>query len=245
MTTPDEQAHQQPAASPGPGPGNYGEISPGVPRYGQYAPEGWVPPSAAPSGATDSGVPSNRLPAASAYPGYQGGMGGAGSTGDPTVQTHLAAPRQVVLASRLLMVAGALQTLSGLLLLLVLFMPALRSTMVDALKAAVPSGPVYADAYNMLADPSFVAAILITATVISLVGAAIYFWLAVKIRKGANWARVTGLVLACISLFALVQPNILTIVQIGLGVGAMVILYRSPAKEYFAKRGFGKGPHGY
>jgi len=233
MTTPDEQPQERPAN--GYQPGSYGEIAPGVPRYGQYAPEGWVPPSSGPNGANDAGTPNGANPSP-AYPGFQGGPGPVAT------QPHFAAPKQVVVASRLIIAAGALQALSGLLLLLVLFIPSVRASMVDTLKAALPNDPAYS---SMLADATMVSSLLAFAAVISLAAAASYFWLAVKIRRGANWARTTGLVLACISLIALVQPNIFTIIQIGLGAVAMILLYRSPAKEYFAKRNPGGGPRGY
>ncbi|WP_104086355.1 hypothetical protein [Arthrobacter sp. GMC3] len=233
MTTPDEQPQERPAN--GHQPGSYGEIAPGVPRYGQYAPEGWVPPSAAPSGSNDAGASHGAYPNP-VYPGFQGGPGPIAT------QTHYAAPKQVVVACRLITIAGAFQAVSGLLLLLVLMLPSVRASMIDTLKAALPNDPAYA---SMLADDSMISSLLVSAAVISLVAAAIYFWLAAKIRRGANWARTTALVLACISLLALVQPNIFTIIQIGLGAGAMIVLYRSPAKEYFAQRNPGGGPRGY
>ncbi len=241
MSTPDETPQERPKT----GPGHYGEVSPGVPRYGQYAPKGWQPPSSTDATNTphDGGPPAG-LPPASAYPGYRNNNAdfphrGAGPV--PAGQ-HLAAPRQVAVASRLLMAAGTLQALSGVLLLFVLFLPSVRITMVDAMRAALPSDPAYD---TLLTDPAVVTGLLVSATILSLVAAAAYFWLATKIRRGAPWARTTGLVLAIVSLLALTQPNIFTIVQVGLGAAAMIILFRSPAKEYFAKSIPGKGPHGY
>ncbi|NVM93483.1 hypothetical protein [Arthrobacter wenxiniae] len=228
MTTPDETPQERP--TPGPGPGHYGEIAPGVPRYGQYAPEGWRPPQSA-DPAHDAG-PSQGLPPASAYPG----------SGPVPPGQHLAAPRQVAVSSRLIMAAGGLQALSGLLLLFVLFLPSVRTTMLDALKSALPSDPAYD---TLMADQSAITGLLVGATVLSLIAAAVYFWLAVKIRRGAGWARTTGLVLSIVSLLALTQPNVFTVVQVGLGLVAVIILYRSPAKEYFARRVPGNGPHGY
>ncbi|NVM99779.1 hypothetical protein [Arthrobacter sp. SDTb3-6] len=250
MTTPDETPQERPAS--GPRPGHYGEVSPGVPRYGQYAPEGWQPPSS--TEANHDAGPSRGLPPASAYPGYGGpDYRGSGSqanggklpprgAGPVPPGQHLAAPRPVALASRLIMAAGALQALSAVLLLFVLFLPAARSTLIDALTSALPSDPAYS---SLLADQSAITGLLVAATVLSLIAAVAYFWLAVKIRRGAGWARTTGLVLAIVSLAALTQPNIFTIVQVGLGVVGIIILFRSPAKEYFAKRVPGNGPHGY
>ena len=248
MTTPDETPQERP--SPGPRPGNYGEIAPGVPRYGQYAPEGWQPPSSADANdpAQESGTASG-LPPASAYPGFQGAgyqnkdtaLPHRGSGPVPPGQ-HLAAPRQVAIASRLVTAAGVLQALSGVLLLFVLFVPSVRTGMIETMKAALPSDPAYD---TLLADPAMISGLLVGATIFSLAAAAVYFWLAAKIRKGANWARTTGLVLAIVSLLALTQPNVFTIIQVGLGVVAIVILFRSPAKEYFTKGIQGNGPRGY
>lgn len=222
--------------------GSYGEIAPGVPRYGQYAPEGWVSPASL--GSPDAGSSLAR-PAASTYPGFAGSNGP--NTGLPhrgpgplPPGVHFAAPRPVVWASRLIMAAGALQLVSALLLMAVLFLPTARTTVVDALKSAMPSDPSYA---QLLSEPAFVTSVLVIAAIVSLLGAVIYFGLAAKIRKGANWARITALVLAAVSLLGLVQPNYLAILQIGLGVIAVAILFRSPAKEYFA--GPAKGPRGY
>lgn len=244
MTTPEEQPHERPAT----GPGNYGEIAPGVPRYGQYAPEGWVSPvEASASGVTPDAGASSAQPPASAYPGFQGNMPpGAGyphrGAGPIPSGAHFAAPKQVAMATRFIQLAGLLQALSAVLLVVVLLVPAVRTTMTDALKSSMPNGASYDAVFD---DPSLISVVLVMAAVLSIVGAAVYFWLAAKIRKGANWARTTGLVLAIISLVALTQPNIFTILQIGLGLAAMVILYRSPAKEYFTKAPVDRGPHGY
>lgn len=245
MTTPDETPQERPTH--GPGPGHYGEIAPGVPRYGRYAPEGWRPPQSA-DPAHDAG-PSQGLPPASAYPGYgapgqqrKGAVPPYRGSGPVPPGQHLAAPRKVAVSSRLIMAAGGLQALSGLLLLFVLFLPSVRTTMLDALKSALPSDPAYD---TLMADQSAITGLLVGATVLSLIAAAVYFWLAVKIRRGAGWARTTGLVLSIVSLLALTQPNVFTVVQVGLGLVAVIILYRSPAKEYFARRVPGNGPHGY
>ncbi|MGO4383125.1 hypothetical protein [Specibacter sp. RAF43] len=245
MTTPDEQPQERP--TPGPRPGHYGEISPGVPRYGQYAPQGWAPPShdaqapgakgTSDAGTSDAGT-SFGLPPAAAYPGFQGGA----RPGPVPPGTPLIAPRQVVRATRLIALAGLIQAGSGLLLLAVLFLPAGRSIMVDAMKSAMPKDPAYD---SLFADPGLVTTLLVLAMLVSLVGAAAYFWLAAKIRRGRNWARTTAAVLAGVSLLGLVQPNFLAMLQVGLGVIAMIILFRSPAKEYFATPHPGGGPRGY
>lgn len=226
MTTPDNEPQERPQDSVRPG--SYGEIAPGVPRYGQYAPEGWVPPSA-----MNDAVPSTVLPSASSYPGFpQAGMGHPQAGAFPAGPTT-SRPKQVLLATSLIMIAGALQIFSGVLLLVAALLPAARDMVAQELKASMPSG---ADYDSILGSTAILTSMLVVAAVISLIAGAVYFWLAVKIRGGANWARTTALVLAGISLLALFQLNFFTILQVGLGVAAMLMLYRSPAKEFFVKK---------
>lgn len=231
MTTPDEEPQERPT----PGPGHYGEISPGVPRYGQYAPQGWVPPS--------SDVPADptQPPAAASYPGFggqqppvpgsPGPMPHRGAGPIPPGQ-HLAPPARVILACRLILAAGVLQALSGILLVVLLVMPSGQALFTDAIKTAGANNPELATALN---DPSLLTTALILAAIISVVAAATYFWLAAAIRKGHGWARTTALVLAALSLLLLSQPNVFGIVQVLLGIVAVVLLFQSPAKEYFIK----------
>jgi len=235
MSTPDNVPQERPEN--GVNPGHYGEVAPGVPRYGQYAPEGWVPPSAA----NDAG-PATGVPASPSYPGFtqQHGAGYPGNGGFPAGPVASRRPRQVVLATTLIMIAGALQAFSGFLLIVAALLPAARNVVGQELKAAMPSSPEYDSILN---NQTTLISMLFIAAAISLIGAAIYFFLAFKMRGGASWARTTGMVLAAISLLALLQPNVFTILQIGLGVAAMVILYRSPAKEFFLKKG--PGPRSY
>jgi len=232
MTTPDEKPQERPA----PGAGHYGEISPGVPRYGQYAPEGWQPPSPeAPAGP-------HQPPSAPNYPGF-GGQQPSAPIGTPLPHRgagslppgqHLAPPARVILACRLIMGAGVLQALSGILLVVLLVLPSGQALFTDAIKTAGANNPELATALN---DPSLLTTALVLAAIISVAAAATYFWLASAIRKGRNWARTTALVLGCLSLFLLTQPNVFSIVQVLLGVVAVALLFRSPAKEYFIKPG--------
>ncbi len=221
MTTSGEEPQEHPI----PRPGNYGEISPGVPRYGEYAPPGWEPPQEL----QDANARPSALPPARAYPGFLGSPQGM-----PTVAvTHLAPPKTVFVAVRLIQLAGVLQLMSTLAVLLVLFVPSLRAVAVSTLQTATANDPTLASLY---ADTGMMNALIYTAFVLSVLGCVAYFYLAKKIRLGAYWARTTALVLACISLMALAQPNVLAILQIALGVIAVVLLFRSPAKEYFLAR---------
>lgn len=228
MSTPGEKP-QEPAQ---PVPGSYGEIAPGVPRYGQYAPAGWEPPQDVKDAQAANNPPSALAPAA-AYPGFQGAASGV--PGGPAGAAHasldqLAAPKQVSLAVRLIKLAGIMQAVSALALIFVMFVPAGKAIMVEALNTAMADNPAFTE---LSADPALINTVVYMAFVLSVALAVVYFWLAAKIRRGANWARTTALVLACVSLLALLQASPLSILQVGLGVVAVIILFRSPAKEFF------------
>lgn len=232
MTTPGEEPQEHPPVIPG----SYGEISPGVPRYGQYAPAGWEPPQdvkdaqAALGGQAGHG-PASALPAASNYPGFKGNNAAnpvAGGADDPS--SPLAPPARVILSVRLIMAAGVLQAMSVAALLLMMVIPSVKASVLETLRASMSDYPAVAEVYS---DPAIVNAALFMALVISIAMTAVYFWLATKIRRGANWARTTALVLACLSLLMLGQLNPLGFVQIALGLVAVFMLHRSPAKEFF------------
>lgn len=221
MTTSGEEPQERPT----PRAGSYGEIAPGVPRYGEYAPAGWEPPQDV-KDAQAANTPPAPLPPAAAYPGYQGAQQVVPLVAGP----HLAPPKPLLVAVRLMQLAGVLQLLSTLAVVLVLFVPSLRDVAVNTIQAATSGDPTLAGFY---ADPAMMNTLLYTAFVLSVLGSIAYFYLAKKIRGGANWARITALVLACFSLLALGQPNVLAIVQISLGVIAVILLFRSPSKDYF------------
>ncbi|WP_449374459.1 hypothetical protein [Arthrobacter psychrolactophilus] len=235
MTTSGEEPQEQPTTRPG----SYGEIAPGVPRYGQYAPEGWEPPQDV-KDAQKAATPSQALPPAQAYPGFSGAQpGGPQQSALPYgSEEHLAPPRRVLLGSRMILAAGALQAISVIALLAVLLMPSVKASVVDALQTTLGSTPELVEVYS---DPTLINVALFFAFVLSIAMTASYFWLARKIRRGANWARVTALVLAILSLMFLVQPNPLTIVQVGLGAVGTFLLFGPLTKEFFAARKANRG----
>ena len=219
MTTPGEESTERPAAAPG----NYGEVSPGVPRYGQYAPAGWEPPQEVKDAQKAS---LSNMPPANSYPGF------GGATPSGPVQP-LGVPRNVMVAARLIMLAGVIQALSVVALVAVLVVPALKASVIEVLQSSMASTPAVTDAYS---DPALVNAALFIALVISVAMTVTYFWLARAIRRGASWARTTALVLGIMSFAFLVQPNVLAIAQIVLGLVGVFLLYRSPAKEFFREQ---------
>lgn len=76
---------------------------------------------------------------------------------------------------------------------------------------------------------------MLTAVVVvfAVVGAALYALIAVFVRKGANWARIVATVFAVISLTNLFGGLVITVLQVLLGMAAVVLLYLKPSNEYF------------
>lgn len=71
--------------------------------------------------------------------------------------------------------------------------------------------------------------------VFSIVGAGLYLLVAFNIRKGKNWARILGTVLAALSLLMLGQLG-LTMLAIAVGIAAIVLLYLPASAPYFRKQ---------
>ncbi|HEV7169075.1 MAG TPA: hypothetical protein VGN49_14060 [Micrococcaceae bacterium] len=226
---------QQPGTEQSPRFGSYGEIAPGVPRYGQYAPEGYRPPQnpaaahPAPGQAGQAGQPAVPGPGWQTGPsggwaqganGAQGGPGGANGNG-----IHVAPPRPVEISFRLILLAGLIEAIVVVLGVVAFMTPTGQSTATQML-------------HDMgLEDQSLLQPLLITSLVLSAIGVGLYVLIAFQVRKGRNWARITGAVFAALSVFSLLQPNVITIVQVVLGIIAEIILFRPPAKDYFKPRG--------
>ncbi|AIY02709.1 hypothetical protein ART_3110 [Arthrobacter sp. PAMC 25486] len=215
MSTPGEEPQDRPTSRPG----SYGEIAPGVPRYGEYAPAGWEPPQ----DIKDAQQANTQLSAAPSYPGFNGGRPG-------TPAASLAPPAKVLLASKLIIAAGIMQAISVIALLVVLLVPAIKASVIDVLQNAFAATPELTALYS---DSTTVNTALFLAFILSLAMTGTYFWLARAVRKGAGWARTTSLVLAIVSLLFLFPPNPLTAIQVLLGIVAVFLLYRSPATEFF------------
>ncbi|WP_157646936.1 hypothetical protein [Actinomycetospora chiangmaiensis] len=93
----------------------------------------------------------------------------------------------------------------------------------------------------------------IVGLVVTVVLAGVFLWFGLRVRAGANWARITTAILAGIgilfslggavtSLVAPVPvaaggvPSVLQLVTAVLLVGYLVLLFRKPSSEYFAAR---------
>jgi hypothetical protein len=79
-----------------------------------------------------------------------------------------------------------------------------------------------------------------TAIVMAVVAVILYVLIGLFLKKGMGWARIVGAVLAVVSLSQLMNltmpGGIATILQILLGIGAMVLCFTGPGGAYFAAK---------
>ncbi|MGP9501838.1 hypothetical protein ACT3TS_06450 [Specibacter sp. AOP5-B1-6] len=79
-----------------------------------------------------------------------------------------------------------------------------------------------------------------TAIVMAVVSVILYVLIGLFIKMGMGWARIVGVVLAVASLsllWGLTMPGgIATILQVLLGIGAMVLCFTGPAAVYFKEK---------
>jgi hypothetical protein len=78
---------------------------------------------------------------------------------------------------------------------------------------------------------------------IAAVGVLMYALVAANIRKGRNWARVLGTVLAVFSLLGVLEMGLGTL-SILAGVASMVLLYLPASAPYFRRYQPFAGPYG-
>ena len=132
------------------------------------------------------------------------------------------APRNVVIAYWLLIAAGVLNLLASV----------IQSS--DPLTGVTPGQREQLEASGMTAE-SLTGVLTATIIIVAIVATAIYILLAVMIRKGKNWARITATVLAGLSLFGIFAGGLGSL-SVLLGVAAVVLCYLKPSNEYFAPR---------
>lgn len=79
-----------------------------------------------------------------------------------------------------------------------------------------------------------------TLIVMAVVAVILYVLIGLFIKMGMGWARIVGVVLAVVSLYMLwgmtMPGGIATILQILLGIGAMVLCFTGPAAVYFKEK---------
>lgn len=156
-------------------------------------------------------------------PGYQQGQPQASA---PAGSAARELPRQVRLAAILIMIAGAIQLAFGVIFALSTNPAQLRQEILRTTET-LPNAVVSI-------DDGFVQSVIVASVVIQVLIAACYFWIAVKIQAGRNWARITGTILAALSVVTLTGP--LSLLPVGLGVLAMVYCWLPKNRGYFTGR---------
>ncbi|AJT41929.1 DUF6264 family protein [Psychromicrobium lacuslunae] len=201
--------------------GQFPEIAPGVPRYGQYAPAGYQSPfeqeqAKQAAAQQPQNGPAGTTPAQAPQPGTSTAAGAARSV-----------PRQITSAFALIMLAGVIALFSAISSIFVANSPELRAELIKQINA-----------YPQLAGADLDISAIITmsivfAVVIGFASVALYLLIAFKIRAGKNWARILGTVLAAISLLSLISFNPLVILQVGFGIFGMIYCWLPANRDYF------------
>lgn len=206
--------------------GHYAEIAPGVPKYGQYAPEGFVPPNQqqVPAQQPSQAAPLNQ-------PSYAQQAGQFNQNSAPTGYLNYpqpnaqpkVAPRLVQRAFVMILLAGVIQFAAALFAVLNIsqLRDIAKQTMVQYGESGLGDSVV-----NMAIAFSFV---------FYAISIGLYLWIAVKIRAGRNWARVLGTVMAVLSLLMLISLSPLSIVQVALGAIGIGYCWMAASNEYFKR----------
>ncbi|MCW1250051.1 hypothetical protein ODZ83_07630 [Acaricomes phytoseiuli] len=217
--TPQPDPSGEPEQSSSSGPtrsSSYPEIAPGVPRYGQYAPQQWQQPQ------NQQGHYQQGQYQQGPTQGPSQQQGSVSGWDSPTQRPDM--PQQVRLASILIMIAGAFQLILGV---IPLFNRDQLRQQLDAASAMLPES-------NVIIDDGFVQALIVFTLILLLLMAACYFWIAIKIQAGRNWARITGTVLAALSILML--GGLASVIPVGLGIMAMVYCWLPQNRGYFTQR---------
>ncbi|MEK0154891.1 hypothetical protein [Arthrobacter oryzae] len=250
---PDAPQYGQNAPQYGENAPQYGQQSPAAPQYGQNAPQYGQQPPAAPQygqNAPQYGQPQygQQPPAAPQYGQQPYGQsqqpygqapqqyGQSPYAQYPSEQPQGVAaggvPKMVNNAFWMIIAAGVLWLVSLLIAIPALDDPAMRSTFEDQMRT---SG----------ADVDFESIkglIIGMMVVVGLIGAGLYALVAFNVRKGKNWARILGTVLAALSIFSLFPLSLGTLSGL-LGIAAIVMLYLPASAPYFQKQQPFGGPY--
>lgn len=214
---------------------------PEQPRYGQNAPQYGQNPAQAPNpygqpaqtyGQNPTPPPYGQSPYGQApqqYPGsfpvpQQFPMGDK-----PVVSTR---PGVLTAAFWLLIVSGAFTLLGSLIVLLV---P--RGELMKQFEAALAADPTLqqqmeAAGLKLTDLAPFLDMTIIVIVIFGVISAGLYALIAFMLRAGSNGARITGTILAAISLLGL--SGLFTIPVILFGVVAMVLAWLRPSSDYIA-----------
>lgn len=206
MSVPPQEPAQPSQDGPPPvGPGQFPEIAPGVPRYGQYAPEGYVPPN--------QQVPPNPQPGSGQDP-HSPQPWTSRSAEPKGVPPLVQRGFIMILAAAIVYLAVAVMGLFQI--------PQLRAELLQSM----PQIPEMND--------SMINTAITLVFVFQAIGFALYLLVAFNIRAGKRWARMLGTVLAVLSLAMLVGSPF-AIVQVALGAMGIVYCWLAPSREHFKR----------
>jgi hypothetical protein len=218
-----------PANPDGPVPGdqpnpNYGQNPPqygqNAPQYGQNAPQyGQNAPQYGQNAPQYGQSPYVQSP----YSQYPAGQ----------QQTADGVPKLVNIAFWLIVASGVVWLLSLLLSIGSLDTPAMRD-MFEEQMAASGANVSFNDIKPVLVG---------TILVFAVISAGLYALVALNVRKGKNWARILGTVLAALSLLSLFPLSIGTLAVLA-GVAGIVMLYLPTTSPYFRKQQPFANPYG-
>lgn len=134
-------------------------------------------------------------------------------------------PQMVNIAFWLIIGAGAIWLISILISMAAMNDPSFRSMFEDQMSAGGAADVRFEDVQG------FIVGVMVA---LGVIGAGLYALVAINVRKGRNWARILGTVLAALSIFALVPLSLATLSAL-LGIAAIVLLYLPASAPYFRK----------
>ncbi|WP_155853780.1 hypothetical protein [Arthrobacter sp. H5] len=187
---------------------------PGQNPHGDHPPQGQDPYGQQPPYGQQQNQPQSPYGYQAAQP--SGYSYPAGSTPAPAAKPPM--PKEVNLAFWLIIAAGALYFISSIM------------TAMDPLGNA---GVGLDQIESSGVDPDTVAGLISTLSIVlGIVFTGLYVLIAFFIRKGKNWARITGTVFAALSIFG-IASGILPAVYTLLGIAGIVLCFLKPSNEYF------------
>ncbi len=216
---PDQPPGQPPYASQPPGQPPYPGQPPGQPPYAGQPPD--QPPGQPPYAGGPPGPTYGNAPAYDPYasPGF----------GTPPARPSMPPPREVVWATYAMYASIALSLINLIVTL------ADSTGYKDAIRNADPNRTVDVDAVYTAA--------VVFAVVVTLLIAALYVFLAINLRKGKNWARITTwIIVGIFTLLGLLGlandvpaiARLLGILVLLANAATLVLLAMRPSNQFFA-----------
>ena len=224
-----QQPGQQPSQNP------YGQQQ-GQNPYGQPSnnPYGQNPYGQNPYGQNSYGQGAQGGQQQFGQPGFQqqGGWNAPmnqGGFGAPAVPPK---PRELTIASILLYIAAALTLVGGIALLMI---P--NQTMIDVINATPNAQSQFdqLEAQGISLD-QLISMSKTVGAIFTFIAAILYAVIGFFIGKGSNGARITGTVLAVLSLFAFTGAGFQGWIMLLLGVAAIVLAWLRPSSNYIAAK---------